>query len=461
MRTLVSLACLAGVLSAGEPLSRHPQNAHYFLFRGRPTVLITSGEHYGAVINRDFDFNVYLDELQRRHLNLTRTWIGGYREAAGNFGIADNTLAPATDRFLQPWPQSSGKFDLTRWDPVYFERLRRFMGAASKRGIVVEVNLFCPFYEDTMWDISPFNARNNVNGIGSFPRTEVYTLQHAELQNVQDAMVEKVAAELRDFDNFYFEIANEPYFGGITLAWQEHVASVIRRAESTLAKPHLISQNIGNGSSKVEAPFETVSILNFHYCRPPDAVAMNFDLGRIIGNNETGFDGTGDATYRIQGWDFLMAGGALYNNLDYSFTAGHERGDFQYPPTSPGGGSSRLREQLGILAHFFEAMPFVEMAPAKEIVKGAPARVLAKPGSVYAVYLHRGREVPDGKPKYQVESTARADELHFAVPAGSYRIEILDPKSGGTRVHKARSDGNLSLRTPEYSEDLAIRLTMQ
>ena len=28
-----------------EPLSLHPQNPHYFRFRDRPTVLITSGEH--------------------------------------------------------------------------------------------------------------------------------------------------------------------------------------------------------------------------------------------------------------------------------------------------------------------------------------------------------------------------------------------------------------------------------
>ena len=32
---------------AGGPIRLHPENPHYFLFRGRPTVLITSGEHYG------------------------------------------------------------------------------------------------------------------------------------------------------------------------------------------------------------------------------------------------------------------------------------------------------------------------------------------------------------------------------------------------------------------------------
>ena len=31
---------------AAEPITLHPENPHYFLFRGKPAVLITSGEHY-------------------------------------------------------------------------------------------------------------------------------------------------------------------------------------------------------------------------------------------------------------------------------------------------------------------------------------------------------------------------------------------------------------------------------
>jgi hypothetical protein len=48
-----SLALLlpAGTASGGDhpPLALHPDNPRYFLFRGEPTVLVTSGEHYGAV----------------------------------------------------------------------------------------------------------------------------------------------------------------------------------------------------------------------------------------------------------------------------------------------------------------------------------------------------------------------------------------------------------------------------
>ena len=36
----------------GQPIAQHPDNPHYFLFQGKPTILITSAEHYGAVVNR-------------------------------------------------------------------------------------------------------------------------------------------------------------------------------------------------------------------------------------------------------------------------------------------------------------------------------------------------------------------------------------------------------------------------
>ena len=72
--------CLLAVATpsamAAEPIALHPQNGHYFLWRGRPTILITSGEHYGAVLNLDFDFVRYLDDLGRRrtepHADLLR-----------------------------------------------------------------------------------------------------------------------------------------------------------------------------------------------------------------------------------------------------------------------------------------------------------------------------------------------------------------------------------------------------
>src|SRR2546428_546350 len=93
--TVVVTTAGVTIAPAGEkPLSLHPDNPHYFLFRGKPAVLVTSAEHYGAVLNREFDSLKYLDELQAHGLNLTRTFTGVYCEDGKSFGITRNTLAP-------------------------------------------------------------------------------------------------------------------------------------------------------------------------------------------------------------------------------------------------------------------------------------------------------------------------------------------------------------------------------
>ena len=87
-------------------LQLHPENPHYFRFRGKPTVLITSGEHYGAVLSLDFDGLKYLRTLHADHLNLTRLFTGAYVEPLGAFNIARNTLAPEPGRFVCPRTRS-------------------------------------------------------------------------------------------------------------------------------------------------------------------------------------------------------------------------------------------------------------------------------------------------------------------------------------------------------------------
>ncbi len=172
------------------PLSLHPGNTHYFLFRGKPALLIGSTEHYGAVMNLDFDYIRYLDELSAKGLNVTRTFSGIYVEPQGAFGIAKNTLAPGQEKFICPWvrsdqqgyPVGGNKFDLTMWDEAYFDRLKDFISEAGKRNIVVELDLFSNFYDTLQWKLSPLYYTNNINNSEAIPdHKEVLSLRHPKL----------------------------------------------------------------------------------------------------------------------------------------------------------------------------------------------------------------------------------------------------------------------------------------
>jgi hypothetical protein len=472
---LTAVVATAAVARAAEPpaLALHPDNPHYFLFRGKPTVLIGSTEHYGAVLNGDFDFLPYLDELKGKGLNLTRTFSGVYREVPGSFNIRNNTLAPKPGKYVSPWAKAGDghKYDLARWNDAYFNRLKSFVSEAARRGVVVEYVLFCTYYEDVLWDICPLNAKNNVNGVGRVARTEVCTLKEKPLVDVQLAFVRKVVAELKDFDNVYYEVCNEPYFAGVADDWQRLVAKTVADAEADFppSRRHLVARNIANGSQKIDNPDRSVSVFNFHYCNPPDAVKQNWELNRPISYDETGFRGTGDAVYRTHGWEFLLAGGAGYDHLDYSFTPDTENGTAPVTDPTPGGGGATLRRQFQVLKTFMEGLDFVRMKPDAAWVKaasdGARHRALAQPGACYAAYLSRLVEEKgsDGKGtgKFSDPTSGQQTRLTLSLPPGRYRAQWIDPKTGQAAtegVTVKEGAGDVTLTSPAYDQDVVLRL---
>lgn len=488
VRSSLATVCLAAVVAGGfvpglgvaaddadampswAPIALHPANPHYFLWRDRPAVLVTSGEHYGALLNLDFDYLRYLDALAVDGLNHTRTFSGVYRELPSSFGITDNPLAPKPLQYICPWARSDqpgykdggNKFDLTKWDPAYFARLHDFMKAAQERGIVVELTLFCTMYKDELWEVCPLNVINNTNGVGKCPREEVFALKHDDLTQVQLTLVRKIVTELKGFDNLYYEICNEPYFHGVTLEWQHRIADEIAEVEKDFPHGHLISRNVANGRARVENPHPAISILNFHYCVPPDVVAMNYDLSRVIGENETGFRGSDDLLYRSEAWAFLLAGGALYNNLDYSFTPAHPGGTLlEYK--SPGGGSAALRKQLGALKRFLDQLDFVHMKPDAGAIKSVSPELtgyaLVNPGKAYAIYLHT--PLPN-KPK-NIDDHRLTDAtatVTVALPPGKYRTKWINTRNGLGDENEPveHAGGPMTLTSPVFSDDIALRI---
>ena len=183
----------------------------------------------------------------------------------------------------------------------------------------------------------------------------------------------------------------------------------------------------------------------------------------MIGDNETGFRGTNDLPYRVEAWAFLLAGGGLYNNLDYSFAAGHEDGSFVYPSTQPGGGNPAFRRQLRTLRDFLYSFDFIQMRPDHTLIKsGLPSGMLgyalARPGAAYALYL--GPAVRKNNEKEPGASPGKIGEIVLKIPDGSYTAQWLDPLTG--QKHREEevqaAAGTLTLRAPAYQEDLALSL---
>jgi hypothetical protein len=468
---------------ASQPIRLDPRNPHYFLYDGKTIALITSGEHYGSVMNADFDYHKYLATLAADGLNYTRIFGGSYVEVPGkSFGIQRNTLAPAPNRLILPWARSAepgyagsgNKFDLGQWDPEYFRRLRDFLGQAQRLGIVVEISLFSSQYGEPQWKFSPFYASNNVNQTSVSDYKKLNTLDNGDVLAFQERYVRKFVDEVNEFPNVIFEIQNEPWSDhpaltdvvnpylfppqrdqypnsievadDASIAWQTRVAGWITSEESALKHKHLIAQCYSNFRLPVRTLIDGVSIVNFHYAYP-EAASWNNGLGKAIAYDETGFLGRGDDVYRRQAWNFMLSGGSVFDALDYSFTTDHPDGS-DTAPNGPGGGSAAFRKQLGILAKFLSSFPLTQMKPDPQAAVhagGAVARALSSYTGLYAIYL-------DGK---------GPDRISLSLIPGTYSVAWLDPKTGESRTGPtitSRGD-EILIDTPPFENGIAFSLT--
>jgi hypothetical protein len=488
---LAAVACsMAPAAMAPEPpLQLHPRNPHYFVYKDRPTVLITSGEHYGAVLNLAFDYVAYLDELKRNTFNLTRTFTGTYREE-GTSGHGRSPLSPGRgpSAFIAPWAWSGStggfegrKFDLDRWNDAYFDRLKAFCRAADARGVIVELVMFSRMYDDQRWRSSPLHPDNNLQGEPwrSVRFDRFLTLDGPELLARQKAVVRKIVTELRDEPNVYFEIANEPAqrtlrseYAAATHAWHEAIAAEIIAAESALpsGRRHLIAYNTDYADSEGVGPVPTgVDVVNFHYLSRLKPTLAAYELNRPLGYDETRWvahdrypeylNTMPPAAGRIEAWEFLVGGGAVYSNLNHAYQVDDPAG--RRPE------SEEFKAYLRSLKKFLESFDLPRMRQDRTLIASGVdpltdhASVISDPGRQSAVYLHHSGYGVQRR-WYKPAERPRRIALSLALPAGTYTVEWIRPADlqliGTERIQHA--GGAVALKqSPEYVSDVALRIT--
>jgi len=473
------IACQPKNQEKTDVICLHPENPNYFLYQGKPTILVTSGEHYGAVMNADFNFQRYLATLHSAGLNYTRIFLGPYSELGNNlFGITNNTMNPKPESWLTPWIKEteSGKYNLTHWNDTFFNRLKSYINEAEQKGIIVEISLFTSYYTNHQWSTSPFNPKNNIQGFDSISFKQVNTINNGALMEIQEKYVRKVVQELNAFGNVFFEVQNEPWSDNSlfvekisdtdtlthpanwqqivetakaeSLEWQKKIAQIITDEENQFTNKHLIAQNISNYRDSIESPDPTISIFNYHYAYP-EAASQNLHLNKVIGLDETGFMPHVDFHYRSQAWKFMLAGGAIYNNLDYSFTVGTENGTHPIDAGTPGWGHPEYREQMKIMKDFIESFDFIRMKPDNSILKVTEGKigafqVFAETGKQYAVYLEKGSP----------------SKIHIHIPEGNYKVDWINTLTGSVdhSENQTSAGGAVDLICPEFEGDIAIRI---
>ena len=465
-----------------EPIRAHPDNPHYYLFRGRPTVLITSAEHYGAVINRAFDYNAYLDALKSYGLNYTRIYPAAFIEPEGTYH-PENTLAPKSEDLIQPWPRSQtpgyrsggNRFDLDRWDPEYFRRLKDFIAQADARGVVVEVCFFNAQNRGS-WPMSPLYWKNNIQGEGRISDyNAVQTLAHPDLLRRQEEFVRRIVQEVNAFDNVILEICDEPFSYGtprdLAGPWIRRLVEVVKQTESALPQKHLLGQQVQGpigGPVDFSAHSDVTVIVTQYVWLTPDeqlggmkALDDLYDRNKPIDLNETGYyplsswyegDKAGDV--RAEAWEFVVGGGSSFNNLNAVFTV--------RDPAGKAAENTPVLKTMQSLKQFIETFDFLKMRPDRSfVVSGMPAgayyRGISEHGEQYALYHHHSELKPY---VYKVVPGSYEERLTLDLPAGTYQADWVEPASGnvlGTETF-THQGGNRTFATPWHAVDIALRI---
>ncbi len=384
---------------ATGPLRVHPRNPRYFTDGGGRAIYLTGSHCWQSLQDLSdrppFDYAAYLDMLQEHGHNFMRMWAweGGESVAGQDLGPI---FSPMPYRRTGPGTALDGqpKYDLTQWDPAYFERLRSRVSAARDRGIYVSVMLFQGWsierkksHRSNPWPAHPFNRENNINGIdgdadGDGEGKDVHTLSVPAVTRLQEAYVRQIVDTVNDLDNVLYEITNESPI--MTADWQYYVVHMIHLYESTKPKQHPVGMSsfwfarAGAMNALYAGPADWIAPCNdghcFHYDTDPPAAD-----GRKVILNDT------DHTYGVGGdqkWVWK------------TFARGQHPVFMDPFQTTLFGDPARwepARLAMGQTRQLAERMDLAAMLPRGDMASSEYS--LVHPGQEYLVYLPEGGEV--------------------------------------------------------------------
>ncbi len=478
----------APVPPAAGPLRVHPSNPRYFTdgtknADGSLKAVYLTGSHtwnsvqdgaFFTAENADpppaFDFDAYLDFARCQNHNFIRLWrfelprfqywLDGDsgRNPRGRAGIQYARPHP----WLRTGPGNAldgkPKFDLSRFDPAYFDRLRTRAAAAGARGIHVSVMLFeggalratnAPW----RWSSHPFHGLNNINGIeadanGDGIGVEFHTRQTPEISALQENYIRRVVDTVNDLDNVLYEVGNEMAYSPANTEWQYWVVNFIKKYESGKPKRHPVGM-----VSTMHHPWKEGDRDDPRnaalFDGPADWVSPGNRGGAGYDDNDSPPPTDGKRVVLLD-TDHLWGIGGDRAWVWKSFVRGHNpifmdtlpeitEHRLQYPQ------AEEVRAALGRTRALAQALNLAAMTPRGDLA--STGYCLASPGKEYVIYL------PDGGKVSADLSTAPENAMLV--------VEWLNPRTGVVSRGGLIAGGATRFFSPPFEGDAVLHLKSQ
>jgi hypothetical protein len=480
-----------------DTLTVHPGNRRYFM-RGNTceAVYLAGTQHSGNVQDSGstypppaFDFSGTYPPADALKANFIRGW--HWEASRSNWGTATDWILPLPFARTGLNPANDGKprFNLTQYDGSYVTRLQNRANTAASEGMHLSIMLFQGFSVQfptsaNMYNDHPFRSGNNNNGINGdwtadYPAGgEMHSLiagKPAAVTNAQDNYVRHIVQSLNGAKNILWEVSNESPVsaatgpGSDTIAWQNHIADVIRAQESTLPNRHLvwISAPYGNRVTNVAV-----------YNSAADVVSPSWAMPAVKADGTTISGGVGEKKGIFYQKDPPVTSGKKIVVLDTdhlgapcdwcdrswvwkAFTRGYHV--MLLEDTSPDYPTNRANARRGInqTVNYSQKIRLIDMAPQSES-QSTPC------STRYCLYTSDNPDpqpyapaVPNGK-QYLVfkPDTTTSQVTIFSLPPGDYSGEWLNVQAGSVSALATftHPGGNLVLASPYGTTPSALWL---
>ena len=433
---LVFASCFLASAEAAGPLGIGSSNPRFFVDSNGKAVYLSGVHLSNNLVDRSdkpsLDFTSYMNFLQQYDHNFVRLW--AWEQAAWtNESTAKITFDPLPYQRKGPGTALDGgrKFDLSRFNQAYFDRLRSRVIEAGERGIYVSVMLFQGFSSQRKnigggnpWAGHPFNLNNNVNGINGDPSgndngEEVHSLVVPAITALQEAYVRKVVETLNDLDNVLYEISGDA--PASSREWQYYMINYLKNYQAKKPKQHPVGMSslyLGSTNDLLASPADWI-LLPVTDTDPPLAIGNKIifsDIDPKLLSSST--------SYPIVWKSFMRGFNPIYLESDLTNPSADEN----------------VRNSMGYALKYSQLVDLSAMLPSSEVC--STGYCLINPGREYLVYLPSG-------------GTVRVD---LSAVSGSLMANWFSPATGRTISGGTVGSGSSVLLTSPISEDAVLYL---
>lgn len=454
------------------PLKALGTNPHYFADGSGKAIYLTGSQTWNTLQDwgtnnsvQRTDFTAFVKMLVAHNHNFTLLWTTELPKFHGMPTRAESSPDFAVTPF--PWQRtgpgtaSDGKlkFDLTKFNQAFFERLRDRVRQLNRAGIYAGVYLFTGEFVNVFrspTDGYPFTGTNNVNGIDDGGGIASVTMMAPNaITAFQDAYVKKAIDTLNDLPNVLWIVSEEAPAKSIW--WNNHLIALIHSYERGKPVQHPVGYavrhdnddaSIINSDADWIAPFARIS--STATCgsgQPRCKVNVN--------DSDHSYFGMWNESPRVNRnffWINFTQGSQTLFMDPYTVYYPRERRNLPKPPITNGIGSGpdprweNVRYTMGYIRSYAERMNLAAMTPHGE---------LSSTGHVLAT------DSP-AEPELLVYAPAGG---RFSVNLSRFRarvaVEWMNP-STGTKIRRSavRGGGTRSF-VPPFAGDAVLYLSAE